>query len=52
MNTETQSTSTANLPPAPSRQVRRQNERRQIKNLRRHQNETVLRKNQKRGLYP
>ncbi len=46
-NTESQQTNTANIA-APSRQVRRQLERRQVKNMRRHMNEVVHKKNRKR----
>lgn len=44
---ERQQTNTVNID-APSRQVRRQLERRQVKNMRRHMNEVVHKKNQKR----
>lgn len=43
-NTQTNTVSLS----APSRQVRRQMERRQIKNMKRHMNETVHGKNRKR----
>lgn len=40
-------TNTVNMPEAPSRQTRRQMERRQSKEMRRYMNETVLRRNTK-----
>ena len=49
INTDTATTNTVNVPKQPSRQARRQHERRQAKALRRHLNEHVKGLNRTRG---